>query len=526
MLWIFLSSLSFVPVPWPDDSAFYFPAKDLFAWPPRWVMIPQAPFEPSYRIWNFNTMPLFPVIIGLLRTIGISGSHGLKILPLGGWLLGILFVLRAFRRAGASTFFLVAAALVLSFDPVLRWSSVLLRPESLIAAMGAFILFGFRFGWPAVLRERKFFHPVSLALLVAALSHFNAIHLIPLVLVLYATNWRKILKIGGLTAVGLLPWMITIAAKPALFAEQMELQFSRLGGYQNPWLSNGNEFTKALLEDMGAPESWASEYSFAILACAVAFPFFVAGMVFIFIKSAEKKTDAPPSGEVFWRSRNGLTLLGALAWLLSAFYLWHTKAEVWFTHYFHLAFWCWALLILFEVSSNQLLRFLSPIFPAVIGGIFLCGQLAQTARLEATQTWHWKTYGDWIDCIDGFLTSEHAKRGSPKTFHVWDPTYPDITIELSRRHPDWEFTRTNDFYSRADLAVKHGYDVDAMIVTEIFRQNETVFKGPLAEHPEISSVWMHWDNYFLNRLERDPAFKPNRFLCQNGRWDAFIYFNH
>ena len=101
MLWIFLSSLSFVPVPWPDDSAFYFPAKDLFAWPPRWVMIPQAPFEPSYRIWNFNTMPLFPVIIGLLRTIGISGSHGLKILPLGGWLLGILFVLRAFRRAGA-----------------------------------------------------------------------------------------------------------------------------------------------------------------------------------------------------------------------------------------------------------------------------------------------------------------------------------------------------------------------------------------------------------------------------------------
>src|SRR4051812_39053313 len=44
-LGVWFSSLAFVPVPWPDDSAFYFVAKELFKWPPRWVMLPQAPFE-------------------------------------------------------------------------------------------------------------------------------------------------------------------------------------------------------------------------------------------------------------------------------------------------------------------------------------------------------------------------------------------------------------------------------------------------------------------------------------------------
>ncbi|HAR44457.1 MAG TPA: hypothetical protein DCS07_17805 [Bdellovibrionales bacterium] len=43
-LWVWLSPLAFVPVPWPDDSAFYFVGRDFFQWPPRWVMIPQAPF--------------------------------------------------------------------------------------------------------------------------------------------------------------------------------------------------------------------------------------------------------------------------------------------------------------------------------------------------------------------------------------------------------------------------------------------------------------------------------------------------
>src|SRR3954465_2427063 len=87
MLWVWASSLAFVPVPWPDDSAFYFVAKELFKWPPRWVMLPQAPFEPTYEIFNFNTMPLYPILIGIGRWFGIDGSFLLKFWPLTGWAL-------------------------------------------------------------------------------------------------------------------------------------------------------------------------------------------------------------------------------------------------------------------------------------------------------------------------------------------------------------------------------------------------------------------------------------------------------
>ncbi|MEK6578223.1 MAG: hypothetical protein AABZ55_03270, partial [Bdellovibrionota bacterium] len=127
MLWVWLSPLSFVPVPWPDDSAFYFVAKDFFSWPPRWVMIPQAPFEPTYRIFNFNTMPLYPLLIGLGRLIGIDGSWGIKFWPLMGWASSLsLLGFALFRRKlpwGLCLLVVSAGAL----DPELRWASVLVR---------------------------------------------------------------------------------------------------------------------------------------------------------------------------------------------------------------------------------------------------------------------------------------------------------------------------------------------------------------------------------------------------------------
>lgn len=518
ILWVLFSPLSFVPVPWPDDSAFYFPAKDLFSWPPRWVMIPQAPFEPTYRIWNFNTMPLFPVLIGIFRGIGVDGSHALKLIPLGGWFLSIFLILRSFMRRSAPPYFLLAAAMVLTFDPVLRWSSVLIRPESLIGAMGVWILYGFRFGWPDFLNERRFFHPVSLFLLIGAFLHFNAIHLVPVVIALYWQEPKKIFKIGGLTAAGLTPWLLTIALKPALFWQQMQLQFGRLTGFENPWLNNIDEFMKAMLPDMGNPESWSSGYQTITKLCITLTPPLVIAMIFC-LRNRERI-----------KSREGNTLVGAFIWLLSSLYLWHTKAEVWFTHFVHLAYWSWTLLVLFEIQEildkkKRIIAWIPALFPFIVGSVFLMEQSAQASRLSNGETWKWKTYDDWIHCIDQTLTAEFIKRGSPKSFQVWGPTFPDILIELSRKHPDWEFTRTNDFYERYDLGVKHGHEVDAMVVTETFRQGDSYYTGTLVGKPGSESVWMNWDQYFLKNLQNDPGFKKNRFLCQRARWDAFIYLN-
>lgn len=509
ILWVWLSSLSFNPVPWPDDSAFFFVSKDFFSWPPRWVMIPQAPFEPTYRIWNFNTTPLFPILIGVLRFIGIDGPHPLKLLPLAGWFLSVFFIVRSLIRGNASLLLIVSAALVLTFEPILRWSSVITRPESLIGAMGVFILYGYRFGWPHFLRERARFHPVALLLWIGAMLHFNAIHLVPMVLVLYWREPKKILKIGVLTLIGLIPWLITIALKPALFIQQMELQFSRLTGYRNPWLNSWAEFMHALLTDMGAPEPWSAGVRTGIIVCLYALPLLVVGMIFYL--------------------RKNTAVLGGFTWFLAALYLWHTKSEVWFTHYFHLAFWAWTLLLLHEFKNElpktfRRFAWIPVLLPFFVGGLFFVEQYAQASRLSEKQTWKWDTYQDWIDCIDENLTREYTRLGSPKVFRVWGPNYPDILIPLYLKHPNWEFTRTNDFYQRWNLGVQHGYEVEAMVITEIFRPTEEFYSGPLSGKP-IKSVWMNWDQYFLIHLERDPKFKPNRSLCQRGRWDAFIYLN-
>jgi hypothetical protein len=525
ILWVWFSALSFVPVPWPDDSAFYFPAKDLFSWPPRWVMIPQAPFEPSYREWNFNTMPLFPILIGLARWIGIDGSHALKLLPLGAWFFSCAYILYALGKEPRTPVLLVGAMLVLTFDPILRWSSVLVRPESLIGFCGVFILFGYRFGWPRLLRERLYFHPVSLALAIGAYLHFNAIHLVPLVLVLYWNEPKKILKIGGLTALALVPWMITAAFKPALFVQQMELQFTRLTGYRNPWLNTWRDFMSALHSDMGTPEPWSPGIRLAIEICVFFSPFLLIASLALLAKRSV-------GGARFLHTVGGRSLLGAFVWFICSLYLWHTKAEVWFTHYIHLTFFAWAILAAHEAfeflreretGRPTNLAYAIPVFLIAVGAMFFTEQKAQADRLGATQTWKWSTYADWIDCIDQQLRAEETRLGHPKPFRVWAPTFPDILIELSRKHPDWEFTRTNDFFARWDLGVQHGRDVHVMVVPETFRGDEQFYSGPLSERPNAQSVWMNWDQYFLIRLQKDPTFKPRRYLCQRGRWDAFIY---
>ncbi|MBC7385312.1 MAG: hypothetical protein H7301_03995 [Cryobacterium sp.] len=519
--WVWTSSLSFVPVPWPDDSAFYFPAKDLFSYPPHWIMTPQAPFEPTYREWNFNTMPLFPVLIGIFRAVGIDGSHALKLLPLAGWLCSTVLILNALVRDRANRFVLIGAALLLTFDPVLRWHSVLMRPESWIGAMGVFLVIGYRFGWPHFLRERRYFHPASLALWTGAMLHFNALHLVSIVIVLYFGDWRKILKIGALTAAGLLPWVCTVALHFDLFQTQMALQFNRLVGYENPWLTNLTDFENALIPDMGSPEPWPHVLKNAFLFCVLALPLLVGTAARIIQKT---KNDHPQA-----RSRVR-TLTASFTWLLSALYLWHTKAEVWFTGYFHLAYWLFALLVLHEISKSpvtfpgQKLSKLFSVFPLLLGGLFFYETVAQAARLSADPTWRWDTYGEWVNCVDRFLVQEHRRKGAPEKFRVWGPTFPDILIELSRKHPKWEFTRTNDFTSRSDLALAHGKEVDAVVVTEFYRHDQRTSEGKLTDYPEARSVWMNWEGYFLNTLQRDPNFKPNRNLCQRGRWDAFIYF--
>ncbi|MDR3607837.1 MAG: hypothetical protein P4M08_10715 [Oligoflexia bacterium] len=530
-LWVWLSALSFVPVPWPDDSAFYFVARELFKWPPRWVMLPQAPFEPTYRIWNFNTMPLYPLLIGFARLIGIDGIWALKILPLGFWAASGSVLAWMLRRAQLPWLFTLSVILAFAMDPTLRWASVLLRPESLIGLCGMILVLELCLprppnaapdtDWPHWYRDK-----IAILLALAAYAHFNAVHLVFPVLAAYAFRPKRLISVAAHTSLFLVPWALTVLWHFKLFVYQMGVQWERLA-VPNGWLSSVNSALQGMFQSLGSPIAWPADLIYAsywlwllvfLAGLGVAYVIYA----FFFLPQPDPKLPQ-------------VQLAPASAWVASSLWLWHNKPEVWFTYYLHEAIWCFAGVLMLDLylrknARERALNWGLCAGTAACGLLFLGVNWLQASELSNTRTWNWKAYHDFVDCIDRQLTfkeawnTAHPKPGSSSpVFQVWDPTFPDVTVELSRRHPNWDLTRTNDFQSRTQLALHHGDEVDAVVITEMLNWPERWIESPMDEHPEIPSVWMTWKEYYLYHLLDNRAWKLDRHLCQVGRWQAFIY---
>jgi hypothetical protein len=516
-LFVWLSPLAFVPVPWPDDSAFYFVAKSLFSWPPRWVMLPQAPFEPTYRIFNFNTMPLYPFLIGIGRFLGVDGSFLLKFWPLGAWALtGSYFVALLYRRALPFSLCLIWV-LAFSLDPELRWASVLVRPESLIGLFGIVLVSGLTLGFPKRFAPTRLWDPVAALLAFGAYSHFNSVHLVFPVLFAFVQSPKRLLQIGAKTSLYLSPWILTVLLHWDIFKVQMEVQWMRLA-VPNHWLNDPNSAISSLFQNLGSPERWPLALGWGSVGMWL--------LIFSACASGVHSVRAMIRNE-----KTEISLFPALGWIVGAAWLWHTKPEVWFIYYLHVSTWFFAGIAGLKIWKSQIqfrTQILALLFSnlAIVASIFFFVDFTQTVRLAKTESWHWRTYYDFVDCIDQKLTELHRQKGLDQPFLVWDPTYPDITIELSRRHPTWELTRTNDFWSRKSLAIQHGWDVDAVVVPEIFDHTERTISANAIDVPDVQSGWMRWKPYFLNTLWSSPGWKPNRYVCQRGRWQAFLFLKN
>jgi len=525
MLWVWLSPLAFVPVPWPDDSAFYFVGREFFKWPPRWVMLPQAPFEPSYKIFNFNTMPLYPILVGAGRLLGIDGSFAIKLWPLGAWALSGSLLSIVLFRAGMPVLLSALLGMAIGMDPILRWASVLVRPESLIGLFGVALILGMSLGFPKHFKTKGLWDPIAALLALGAYAHFNSIHLLFPVVIFYFFEPQKLFAIAWRTALYLSPWLFLVVWHWKLFIHQMTTQWTRLA-VPNHWLKSVDSAVNALLQNLGSPEGWPDVLYWTgvglwlLIIAAVVYATYDFGFAVLKPQIQKSRRLAPSAG-----------------WVLGAIWLWHTKPEVWFVYYIHISVWCFVGLLLFEfrdawtkqaTASSRTVAYSVTALVVAMTGLDAYVNVTQARHLGKAQSWNWNTYRDFIDCIDERLKIEElrVKKITPdKSFSVWDPTFPDITIELSRRHPDWELTRTNDFSERAELALRHGREVDVVVVPETLQWAERNISGPLDDYPEISSVWMNWNAYFLNRLWRESGWKPQRYLCQRGRWQAFIFMN-
>jgi len=512
---VWLSPLSFVPVPWPDDSAFYFVAHELFKWPPRWVMLPQAPFEPTYAIFNFNTMPLYPILIGLGRLVGIDGSYLIKFWPLAAWaVLGVSISLVILRRLPG---ILVPLLLITPFalDPAIGWASVLVRPESLIAFFGLLLVTGLSFGFPERFKPRKLWDPVAFLLAIAAYAHFNAIHLLFPVVAVFITAPKRLVSIAWKALLYLAPWLLLVLWHFDLFVKQMKTQWSRLS-IKNTWLDSFSGALTDLFQQLGNPELWPPIIYWVSLAIWLLIIFAVVILVLTLVQKlilSRKYTTSELE-----------KLAPSAAWVVGAVWLWDSKPEAWFVYYIHVAVWTFAAVLSIWLFQKRRLKlhYLLTGFLVPIITIFLIVDVSHAIKLGKSDSWKWSTYYDFVDCVDNKLTELEAKL-KPAEFKVWCPTFPDITIELSRRHPNWQLTRTNDFVEREALALDHGRNVEAVVVTETLGWSERNLSAPAEEYPEIKSIWMTWKPYFLYKLWTEKGWKPNRFICQRGRWQAFMF---
>ncbi|MBI3534861.1 MAG: hypothetical protein HY072_05170, partial [Deltaproteobacteria bacterium] len=410
--------LAFVPVPWPDDSAFYFVAKDLFTWPPQWVMLSQAPFEPTYKIFNFNTMPLYPILLGIGRFIGIDGSFAIKFWPLLFWTLSGVLIGFVFYKKKLPFVLCFLIVLLFTLDPIHRWASVLVRPESFVGLCGLAMVLGLSFGFPDKLKAKGIWDPVSCLLALAAYAHFNAIHLLfPAAFSLANQSLKNISKTAGKTVLYLTPWLITVMMHYDLFIIQMHTQWTRLA-IQNDWVKKKKKALSSLFQDMGAPTTWHLSLQIVswIIWIFIGLSLILGIIIPAFItqKQDPKLPALPP----------------ASGWILGAIWLWSSKPEVWFIYFLHISVWTFVGILIFRLWMQQkkliykvsLMGILCLLLPNHF--IFVYATYDQYRQMHKSRSWNWTTYYDLIDCVERRLNKLEVTLNYPKPFRIWDPTFP------------------------------------------------------------------------------------------------------
>jgi len=529
VVWI-STPLLFAPVPWPDDSAYWITGRDFWATlPPRLIMRSQAAFVPSYAEVSFNTMPLLPILTGLGDLLGVRGTFAVKFWPMMGWMMsGVVLLNWIQNHTRVRLSWVITLAALFAFHPILRWSSNLLRPEPLIGAIGmTLVLCLSQNEWNRRLFSRlRWGDPIAVLLAVAAYLHFNAIHLVPMVFFgLFFSDPKRLLRIAGETLFYLSPWLLWCTFHVEAFQAQMQIQFERLS-FVNPWLDNWAGWKQGLFQTMGNP----LEYEPILFATSWVIWLGVAAACVVFLYEIGVRGLEKIQKQSFReKASEEIDLLPAAAWVLSALLLWHFKAEVWFTHYLHLSWVAFVALILARLEQSPHSRPRLKQMGVILIGCTVCifgGVSAALAlQLQKQNTWTRSNFEEWVDCVDrglSTLASKKQKSGSQEAFSVWAPTFPDILVELSIRHPDWELTRTNDFHPAIPRALAFATKTDALVFTEFYAPRSEWREGALQGERDARSVWLNWKGYYYSRLEETPGFKPTRSLCQAGRLQAFI----
>jgi hypothetical protein len=511
------SALSFSPVPWPDDAAFFLPALDLAKWPPVYRMHAQAPFVPTYDIANFNTMPLLPILLAIGKLAGIATDHGIRIfgiIALGAW--AWLLVLWMQKR-GLSTTWIWLITLAALLSPTIRWGATVVRTEVWVGLL-----------WTPILMELDGFFkkknvwrlPVFLAL--SAYTHFEAIVWVTPVAVGilfkkgdFKTNTRLLFGVGLRTLALLSPWILYGIWHWKIFWIQMDTQFGRLDIPQHPFMHSAYSVFHSLFISLGSPVSFPKFFNFGkFLTWGV--------LLFSFFKNIRPKNLS-----------DSVTIASAVG-LVSTFYLCYVKPEVWFTTLIHMSLWPMVIATVTPSAQNWNLQrtaaIPNPSTPPRSGSLRMAAQVCLgtlvffQAALAIHQWWKikndysWARYRDWVDCIDNTIGQRQR---------IWQPQWPDVLVELSGRNPKRDYTRAVDFEGIDHLLKKHAESSEVIIHSWFWGLEEPISKQDYSGNPRIQDIetltdhpWLQFKQFnALKMNEGTVALGSNKWylkICQRG----------
>lgn len=546
-VWMYWASgLSFLPVPWPDDSAFFLTGYQWLYAPFKYLMHSQAPFVPTYDQANFNTMPLLPLLMGLAARLGFETVHALRIFGMLAFGAYVFFLALWMQRKNFAIKWIWLISLAALFSPAIRWGAMLVRPEVYVGLLGLLILMDLDGAFRTSSRWRI---PIFLA--VAAGIHFEAIiWVLPTAVGIFFQNslktrsFRLLLGVAGRTALLLSPWIIYVLMNWNVFWIQMHTQFHRLEA-DHPYTNSLHAIFHNLFLLYGSPIGFPK---FFTVAKIITWGFLIWSFCHLVYRVFRCATSLRKKTPMSYAARQELALSAATALgLVAPLYLWFTKPETWFTALIHTSLWPAVIVALrsrlapfeetvllqedgtptafnpFEEVRGFLRRHAAPL--ALSSLIILVGiqwivslQHAKTVG----RTYQWSDYARWISCID--RTIGVRKR-------VWQPSTPDALIELMIRRPDRDYTRAVDFPNVHDLVQTHADKSDVILYSMYFQSKDPEAQAsrthqgvPRTSDRErmLTYPWIAYTGFYRSRQAH---LNPDQFVdhvCHVGPFWAFL----
>jgi hypothetical protein len=293
----------------------------------------------------------------------------------------------------------------------------------------------------------------------------------------------------------------------------MQTQFFRLAG-ANGWIANPYLLFHSLFLEHGSPDGSPKFFNLAkglFWLLLVILNICLIQNCFPRRANSEKKSVLLPT-----------LSLGTAVTFWASFYLWCTKAEVWFVALCHLTFWPWVGSTLLDLAVRKKTKAFSFILQgaAAYAGLSLLATWVQNSRIQPE--YNWSTYQSWVSCLDRQIQSG-ISHPSPK---IWQPYLPDVLVEFSSRRPSYDLTRALDFSEHSDRAWNFTKKIDVLLLTTYFNHPPGApsphYEGPPRPDDQNIQKDVPFGKLALNQLPLEQPGQWTTQICQEGPFWAAV----